>query len=378
MMRNDNLYPRSGSTGYDSKHSRRVQPQQGSSSSSRSSDRSTHSRPPQSSSDNGPIFTSTLSSVVNARRHFKQAIVKTFRGHKDRIRDVAWSNDHSQLASASADKTIKIWKPLTERSSEICSLTGHGASVEHISWNPKNYNQLFSCSKDDTVRIWDTNSGTCTSKIGTKFENIFSAWSPDGKYIAFVRGDNVVTVLDVRKPDHPIHTKTFSDEANQISWDTTGEFLVIAMGSGLIQPILWPSFELVPPIKAHGGGCVSVAFDPKAKYMAVGSVDTQISLWDLKEMASLRTFNYHPNTVVSLSFSFCGNYLASASDESKMIDIVHMDAGESIHQIEADGMCGRVAWHPSKHFLAYSANRSREERNSSQGDLQVFGYKPVN
>lgn len=40
-------------------------------------------------------------------------IIRTLEGHSEGISDVAWSNDSEYLASASDDKTIRIWKPDT-------------------------------------------------------------------------------------------------------------------------------------------------------------------------------------------------------------------------------------------------------------------------
>jgi COMPASS component SWD3 len=40
-------------------------------------------------------------------------IIRTLEGHTEGISDVAWSNDSEYLASASDDKTVRIWKPDT-------------------------------------------------------------------------------------------------------------------------------------------------------------------------------------------------------------------------------------------------------------------------
>jgi COMPASS component SWD3 len=42
-------------------------------------------------------------------------IVRTLDGHTDGISDIAWSSDSNHLASASDDKTLRIWKP-----SDVC------------------------------------------------------------------------------------------------------------------------------------------------------------------------------------------------------------------------------------------------------------------
>jgi WD40 repeat protein len=39
--------------------------------------------------------------------------LQTLEGHSDSVNSVAWSHDATRLASASSDKTIKIWDPAT-------------------------------------------------------------------------------------------------------------------------------------------------------------------------------------------------------------------------------------------------------------------------
>jgi len=45
-------------------------------------------------------------------------IMRTLEGHTEGISDIAWSSDSNCLASASDDKTIRIWKP-----SDVCNTT---------------------------------------------------------------------------------------------------------------------------------------------------------------------------------------------------------------------------------------------------------------
>lgn len=60
------------------------------------------------------------------------------------------------------------------------------------------------------------------------------------------------------------------------------------------------------------------------RYFAVGSADALVSLWDLNEMVSLRTFGNLECPIRTLSFSYDGQFIASAS-EDLVIDIVNID-----------------------------------------------------
>ena len=65
----------------------------------------------------------------------------------------------------------------------------------------------------------------------------------------------------------------------------------------------------------------------KFQYFAVGSADALVSLWDVNELACLRTLSRLDWPIRSVSFSYDGKLLASAS-EDLFIDIGHVETGK--------------------------------------------------
>jgi THO complex subunit 3 len=53
----------------------------------------------------------------------------------------------------------------------------------------------------------------------------------------------------------------------------------------------YPDLELQHILKAHPGTCICIEFDPTGRYFATGSADALVSLWDVDELACLRTFS---------------------------------------------------------------------------------------
>ncbi|HOK23808.1 MAG TPA: WD40 repeat domain-containing protein, partial [Candidatus Hydrothermia bacterium] len=63
----------------------------------------------------------------------------------------------------------------------------------------------------------------------------------------------------------------------------------------------------------HAGSVNSVCFSPDRKYIASGSVDKTIKLWEASTGKLVRTFVGHESQVNSVCFSPDGNYIASGS-----------------------------------------------------------------
>eukprot|EP00741_Cyanophora_paradoxa_P023274 tig00000254_g22481.t1 len=88
--------------------------------------------------------------------------VHVLRGHRGAVLGVAFSDDGSLLVSASADKTLKIWR--TDRGLSRTALLGHTDEVCACAFNG-DASRAFSAARDNTVRVWSTVSGACLSVL---------------------------------------------------------------------------------------------------------------------------------------------------------------------------------------------------------------------
>jgi len=85
-------------------------------------------------------------------------------GHE---RGVNWAVFHPTLnliASASDDKTIKIWKYTDSRYTDADTLKGHHNNVSSVVFHPKQ-DYLVSNSEDKTIRVWDLTKKSVVDKI---------------------------------------------------------------------------------------------------------------------------------------------------------------------------------------------------------------------
>jgi WD40 repeat protein len=252
-------------------------------------------------------------------------VAKTITGHSSFINYLVISPDGQTLASASADKTIKIWNLATEK--EIHTLTGHSSFVNYLVISPDGQT-LASASADKTIKLWNLVTGKEIRTLAghSSFVN-YLAISRDGQTLVSASADktiklwNLVTGKEIR---------TLTGHSNYIDYFViSSDWQTIATGSADKTIKIWSltTGKEIFTFAGHSNTVNFVAISSDGQTLASASTDKTIKLWDLAKGKEIRTLTGHSSFVNYLVISADGQTLASASTD-KTIKLWNLATGK--------------------------------------------------
>jgi cytochrome c len=194
-------------------------------------------------------------------------------GHSGPIAALAQSPDGKLLASASWDRTVRLW-PLAGGAPRV--LEGNAMNVNGVAFSPDG-SDLVSAGYDASLRIWRLSDGSVNVRnLPTPLNGV--AIAPDGEIVAAGADGKVYFLSPQGEPRAELPASATPIIAVAISHD--GKLVAAAGIRGSVAVIERKARKLEHTLVGPGLPVWSVAFFPDSRTLLTGGTDRTIRRWD--------------------------------------------------------------------------------------------------
>jgi WD40 repeat protein len=249
--------------------------------------------------------------------------IRTIEGHTEEIKKVIFSPDEKTIASASADREIRLWST----GSKFDNASKYFPEQQETKAKLAIYKQASFVSNGQiitfnpikkAIETWDLDRKLLHSFLINTDEIADLAFSPDKKKIVFIGLDNTMKISDLNIKKPPI-ISSHNQKVTSLAVSQNGELIAsYSRDDNTLKIWNWEGQLLQTASRCNVSSIHKIAFSPDGKKLAMSSTDKDTApliLWDLddRECKSMKNFYGHRKRIESITFSPDGKMIATGS-----------------------------------------------------------------
>lgn len=208
---------------------------------------------------------------------------------------------------------FRLRHPLQRRDTSVHTFAGHLDSVVACAVT-KDSKRLISVSLDQTLRLWDLNSGALLIHFygfaGTA--NSF-ALTPDGQGLLYAAEDQTVVLCSLATGVQQLQLRGRTGKAVGLTISPDGQLAIAAGSDSTLHVWKLATGELIHTLLGHTAQASMLAVSRDSRTLWSGSWDHTVRAWDLRTGRCTLTLRGHSGAVSSLCPTPDGKQLITAS-----------------------------------------------------------------
>lgn len=292
----------------------------------------------------GTLLLASLWLLLSARTTAQTLETVLQQGHELAVLAIAASPDSNYIATASRDKSAKLWQLSTGR--EVRGFLGHQASVTSLDFS-NDGNWLATGSNDRTIKIWEVKTGREVRSFSLELESTYDdrygageertnavAFDPQGRYVISVGQMVHVWNANTGKKVTSWLVAQGNRGADHLALSADGNWL--AEGSDATVNVYrvsdWQKVHTFKPTAFDFcGGCnVDFAFTADSKSL-VKATRNEVARYDLASGKLIAQYSKWQDDVTSTAVSSDGQWLVITTEQTATV--FDLDAGDSLRTI---------------------------------------------
>jgi WD40 repeat protein len=199
--------------------------------------------------------------------------------HRRLVNGSAWNPAvPALLATASADKTVAIWRvPDDGRVDLVSVLARHTDDINSVAWMPDG-ERIICVSEDGRATMWNALAGGLISEVGSHTAHCMMVSVNRCGLVATVGEDGLVAITDPAAGTGAA-VRRYDCSIEGCAWSHSGEVLAVARDDGAVD-LLTPRAEWLRTIQASRSAVRAVDWSDDDRSLVVGAYDGALHFFD--------------------------------------------------------------------------------------------------
>lgn len=257
--------------------------------------------------------------------------------------DVVYSRDALLFASASADKTVRLWRASTGE--QVSVLEGHDDEVRQIAFGADN-ETVVSLDWSNTVRFWEEAAQRIIRTV--RLPGFAATLSPKGEKAVVVYADGAVGLFELSTGKELWKSEGYDALSVAVAFANNGTWLASSSRANVIHILAVASGMEIAKLPRPAE---KLAFSPEDRLIASLNSDGTESIWDVRERTEVVVRRKQRRYRIDGSL-WGGSCALEFSPDSKLIAYGATDGWLWL----ADTATGEVVWKNEGHGSGHAVN----------------------